>query len=130
MQGQPIIIVTRKELLGREHPDFSGPDFLEAKMDALKSEGLLPGHEEVEVEDEDTDPVGKPHGMDMKAMHAELMKIADELESNSTDLSGRIRAICECMQTDTAEAKSGVTDSEGIDFDTPDAVTGEERELT
>ena len=126
MQGQPMIIVTRKELLGPEHPDFSGPDFLEAKLDALKSEGLLPGHEE--VEDEDTDPVGKSPGME--DMHAELMKIADELESNSTDLAGRIRAICECMQKDTAEAKSGVTDSEGIDFDTPDAVTGEERELT
>ena len=118
MHGQPMIIVARKELLGPDHPDFAGSDFLSAKLDMLKDEGLLPGHEE--VEDEDADPVGKSH--DMKDMHAELMQVADELEANSAELAERIRAICECMQKDTVDKGS-------VDFDTPDPVAGEEREL-
>jgi hypothetical protein len=122
MHGQPMIIVARKELLGPDHPDFAGPDFLSAKLDMLKSEGTLPGYEE----DEDADPVGKSHsGMSMEDMHAELMEIADQLDAASEKHAGqaeRIRALCECMQKDTA-------DKDSVDFDTPDPVAGEEREL-
>ena len=115
MHGQPMIIVARKELLGPDHPDFVGPDFLSAKLDMLKSEGLVPGESE-----------DKSHSsMSMEDMHAELMEIADQLDKASEKHAGqakRIRALCECMQKDTDKKDS-------MDFDTPEPVAGKEREL-
>jgi len=69
-----------------EHPDFSGPSFLAAKKQMLLTPDELPEPPE--------SPELSSNG-DMEAIHADLLSIADEIESGAADQANRLREICD-----------------------------------
>jgi|TARA_R110000824_G_scaffold39711_11_gene119824 hypothetical protein len=94
-----MIITIKREAMGDEHPDFSGPGFAQARKMMLMAPGL-PG--DLSSEDESADPVGDlaPDQSLSPDDHAELKKIAGELRKASELHAGqadRIEEICERM---------------------------------
>jgi hypothetical protein len=74
------LIIESPEL---EHPDFSGPSFLAAKKQMLLTPDELP------------EPPELSSNGDMEAIHADLLSIADEIESGAADQANRLREICD-----------------------------------
>jgi len=84
-----------------EHPDFSGPGFLAAKKQLILSPEPPP------------EPPELSSDADMKAIHAELLEIADQLDEASEKHSGqatRLREICDKMYA--AEEKASPNNGE------------------
>ena len=82
-----MIITIKREAMGDEHPDFSGPGFAQARKMMLMAPGL-PG--DLSSEDESADPVGDlaPDQSLSPDDHAELKKIAGELRKASRRRAG------------------------------------------
>ena len=116
-ESPKMIIIAKKDAMGDEHPDFSGPGFASArKMLLLAAAG--PEEPGTIIEDEDADPVGEPEEPDspdeLAEMtpdhHAEIMEIVGELRKASETHAGqadRLEEICRRMSGDSGESGYG-----------------------
>lgn len=94
-----MIITIKREAMGDEHPDFSGPGFAQARKMMLMAPGL-PG--DLSSEDESADPVGEPepHPAGMCDQLLEIAKQMREGADLNMDLADQIEELCAQMQGD------------------------------